>query len=104
MATSYSDISTLNDDCQRIAADSRARVDEKKTDIGWLGAFWGAGKNSGYNVAGLSVILCLLVGLFCIIWNIVKGNGGIGDTWNQLSSIITLALGYLFGSKSQDKS
>ena len=99
MATSYSDIVALNDECQKIVADSRTRLDEKRAEIGWLGLLFGAGKNSGYNVASLVTVLCICVGLLCMAWKIFKEKDSPYDVWGQLSPIITLSLGYLFGAK-----
>lgn len=100
MANNYGDIAALNDECQKIAVDSRSKVDEKKAEMGILGRLFGSSKNSAYNIACLTIVLCLLVGLGGMAINICKGAEVSLEPWKALTSVITLAFGYLFGIRN----
>ena len=100
MANNYSDILSLNDECQKLAINSQSRLDEKRVELGWLGRFFGSSKNSGYNIACVTITLCALVGLFCMVWLLVNEKENPYVVWDHLISVITLSLGYLFGVKS----
>ena len=100
MANNYGNISELNEECQKLAINTQSRLDEKKAELGWLGVVFGSNKNSGYNIACVTITLCATVGLFCVIRQVLNDKDNPFIIWDHLSSVITLSLGYLFGVKT----
>ncbi|GAB3803523.1 hypothetical protein GCM10028819_33570 [Spirosoma humi] len=91
-----------------LAVENKNAIDLIKIETGLLGRIWGNSKNIPHNVAGIVIILLLLSGSIytCVMYNVPsdKTNLSIKDFWSIISPIITLALGYLFGNKSESTS
>jgi hypothetical protein len=64
----------------------------RKIELGVLGKFFGDGSNTSTFIAFISILFCFIL----IIINLFVKVDGINST---SASIITLALGYLFGKK-----
>ena len=80
--------SARQDDPQKEAGEHEFEISKLKTEIGWIGKVIGAGDEKAGNIAFVMIA-------FCAIALILKDNPS-----TSLISIITLALGYLFGKKS----
>lgn len=77
---------------------------KQKTNLGWVGAVWGSRQEKPGNIAAIVALIILLF----IGWLIhfgMNSDGGfstVEDAVAVFSSILTLILGYLFGSSSSD--
>ena len=84
----------------RIYLVRRNPLDHKKTDLGYLGKFFGSPKNASLNIAGLVIIaLLLLIGFVYLKTGYIDENK---ELYAALTSLITLSLGYLFGVRGKD--
>ena len=73
-----------------------------KSELGWLGKVWGGKKEKPGNISGLLAFLCfgfLVVAFFFPFES--SSDFGYKDMFFGLLSIITLILGYLFGSNDR---
>jgi hypothetical protein len=85
--------------------ESQNEIEKIKAERGWLGGLWGISSSIPNNLAALTIVVLLLMGMvytFCMM------NCGqdkiilsIKDFWAIISPLITLAVGYLFGDKSK---
>jgi hypothetical protein len=72
-------------------------LDYKKLEAGLLGKLFGTGDNAAKNIAGITIVA--LMGVF--IYLVIKGIDNYTDTVKTfIVPVITLALGYLFGTKN----
>ncbi|NML55775.1 hypothetical protein [Chryseobacterium cheonjiense] len=87
--------------------ESQSEAAAKAIDQGWLGKIWGNSLNAPNNIAGLTVICLILVGIiYTISTSQVKSedlNLSIKDFWAIITPLITLSIGYLFGDKRAKK-
>ena len=93
------------DDPQKEVGEHEYQIDKLRTEIGWIGKIIGAADEKAGNIAFLVIASCfvILIIIFAsIYWNPPSTQGqedfaaGISTA---LISIITLALGYLFGKQ-----
>lgn len=87
----------------RLAADEEKMFAHEENmqnaQLGWIGKFWGAKAEKPGNV---SAIVALLLAIYLGVLIFVFPDSSIfGDVFAGLSSIITLILGYLFGSSDK---
>ena len=81
----------------------RRQADQRKfaAELGWVGKFFGGRQEKPGNISGLVILICfaLIAILICIRLTI-----GFEKTelFTALFGIITLTLGYLFGSNTKD--
>jgi hypothetical protein len=73
------------------------RSKEMDLEAGWLGKFFGSGKNAPLNIAGFVVVVLVIVGCVNLF---VQSNLPSGDYWKIIGPLITLVLGFLFGKGS----
>lgn len=72
----------------------------QNAQLGWIGRFWGAKTEKPGNVSALiALILSIYLGvlIFCI-----PNSERFDDVFGGLTSVITLILGYLFGSSDRN--
>ncbi|MFV0408401.1 MAG: hypothetical protein ACK5LJ_01480 [Paracoccus sp. (in: a-proteobacteria)] len=87
----------------RMAADEEKMFAHEENmqnaQLGWIGKFWGAKSEKPGNV---SAIVALLLAIYLGILIFAFPSSPIfGDVFAGLTSIITLILGYLFGSSDK---
>ena len=71
----------------------------RKLEIGWIGYPFGGGAEKANNVAMLTIFLCLAIAVgVCWRADLAKNADLFGKLVSPFLSIVTLALGYLFGS------
>lgn len=74
----------------------------KDKDLGWLGHFFGGRELTALNISGLLLIFLVL---FAVIFSLVllykeSKLDSIVTLWGIFTPLITLTLGYVFGSKN----
>ena len=80
----------------RLAADAEARGSQvTPLDLGWLGRVFGA-RYAATNIAGVAVAAATL--LLVLYWFVDGQHPASGQVVTGAFSLISLALGYLFGS------
>ncbi|PZO30963.1 MAG: hypothetical protein DCF13_01910 [Flavobacteriaceae bacterium] len=80
-----------------------AEVHER--ELGKLGKFFGSGDTVKMNIAGITILILLVIGVSYTVAALLcdeKNSKAVGiiDFWGILTPIITLSLGFIFG-KSQ---
>ena len=89
------------------ALDSQNDIEKIKTERGFLGSIWGSSEKIPNNIAALSIVVLLFAGLAYTYNNLGISNEKISlstkDFWAIISPLITLAIGYLFGDKTNNK-
>ena len=87
----------------RMAADEEKMFAHEENmqnaQLGWVGKFWGAKSEKPGNVSAIvALLLAIYLGvlIFCF-----PDSEIFGDVFGGLTSIITLILGYLFGSSDK---
>ena len=78
----------------RMLLDQGAPSTPSRQDLGWLGAVFG-GHFASSNIAGLVIVVALLL-LIAVAW--AGDYETAGEVVTGALSLITLALGYLFGA------
>lgn len=76
----------------------------QETQLGWVGKVWGSRSEKPGNISAIvAIILVLYMGILmgASLWGEAKALAEIQDTLSMLSSIVTLILGYLFGSNDR---
>lgn len=73
----------------------------KKMDLeaGWLGQYFGTGKNAPLNIAGLLVLLLVGSGIAVLF---LPSTIPADKYWNIIVPLLTLVLGYIFGKGSKE--
>lgn len=83
---------------------TKITYEDKKNERGWLGRFFGSGKHSPNNIAGLLIILLLLIAVsyttYMLIYKPETTHSNVLDFWGIITPLITLSMGYLFGNSS----
>lgn len=77
--------------------------EERRLEMGWIGRAFGSVQDKPGNIAGASIVvsLVILLLLFWISYFYPNANDvPVGELMALFGSIITLALGYLFGKGS----
>lgn len=78
--------------------------EEKKSERGWLGRFFGSGIHSPNNIAGLLILVLLFIAVcytaFMLVYEPKTTHSNVLDFWGIITPLITLSLGYLFGKSS----
>ncbi|WP_424974282.1 hypothetical protein [Dinoroseobacter sp. S124A] len=73
-----------------------------KNELGWLGKPFGGRKEKPGNISGLVIVACFLL---LLVAYLKPPSEGLGMTFEQmflgLISVVTLILGYLFGSNDR---
>jgi len=83
--------------------DKTFEQDKRDQELGMLGKFFGASDFVKINIAGLSILILVLSGIFytvCILFATLTSNSkaiGIVEFWSIITPIITLSLGFIFG-------
>lgn len=67
-------------------------------DAGWLGKIFGGSENAPTNISGMVIGLLIAAGV-CTIF--VNAKMEPVEYWTKVTPMITLALGYLFGTRHQ---
>ncbi|TKG94112.1 hypothetical protein EYV94_15290 [Puteibacter caeruleilacunae] len=77
-------------------------------ELGWLGKIFGGRELTASNISGALIILLLIIGVtltcFLIFCSKPEDDISIEGIWSILTPIITLTLGYVFGSKPEKTS
>lgn len=77
----------------------------RKLEIGWVGWPFGGGAEKSANIAMLTIFICLAIaGAICYHVDLVKNPDLFSKIVSPFLSIITLALGYIFGSSNKGDS
>lgn len=87
----------------RMAADEEKMFAHEENmqnaQLGWIGKFWGAKAEKPGNVSAIvALLLAIYLGVLIFVF---PGSEKFGDVFGGLTSIITLILGYLFGSSDK---
>jgi len=95
-----------SDDIQARKESESFELASKRLDLesGWVGKIWGNDNNAPMNIAGTLAMVSLLLGLVFTATNF--GCSDVKDKyyiWSVLSPIITTALGFIIGKKSNGK-
>ena len=84
--------------------------DTLNINLGWVGRFFGGNKNISHNIVAILISLLLLfdiissVGIYCWGKEIDESKLDlIKIIWGESAPLITLALGYIFGKKSNSE-
>ena len=74
----------------------------KKKELGWFGIFFGGKELISLNISGMLIIFLLITGLLLSykIYNDKTDLDSVVKIWGIITPIITLTLGYIFGSKN----
>lgn len=72
---------------------------KQRNTLGWLGRIWGAKIEKPGNISGLIAIVIVLYMGYHIFQNL--GEPAFNDVLYPLTGILTLILGYLFGSSDK---
>jgi hypothetical protein len=76
-------------------------LNKQNLQKGWIGAFMGTGSEKSGNAAIIVIVLCFIfIGCSAGIFKFDKQFDDFFKFLTSMLSIVTLALGYLFGSKS----
>lgn len=81
--------------------DGHVRMEQTKVDRGKLGHWLGSTQNVPANIAGIIAILAAVVMIFSVAYWAGTSDFTHKDAVAALSSLVTLALGYLFGRASK---
>jgi hypothetical protein len=73
--------------------------DPRSKGIGWLGQIFGTVSEKPGNIAGIAVVASILIIALMIFFGPKGGNVPEGQLYTLFGSIITGALGYLFGKR-----
>ena len=73
-----------------------------KSELGWLGRPFGGRNEKPGNISALVIVFCF-VAMACVYFLPHEMEHGITirDAWQTLMSVVTLILGYLFGSNDR---
>ncbi|WP_139250791.1 hypothetical protein [Palleronia salina] len=87
----------------RMAADEERMFAHEENmqnaQLGWIGQFWGAKAEKPGNVSAIvALLLAIYLGVLIFFF---PDSSIFGDVFAGLTSIITLILGYLFGSSDK---
>lgn len=76
----------------------------KNKELGWFGIFFGGQELISLNISGMLIIFLLFIGfiLSCIIYNDKTDLDNVVKIWGIITPIITLTLGYVFGSNNNN--
>lgn len=74
------------------------KIDLQKLELGFLGQFFGSGAKAGTNIAGFTAGIAFLL----VAVTFFKEMQEVGTIRSALTSIITSALGYIFGASRKD--
>lgn len=87
----------------RMAADEEKMFSHQENmqnaQLGWIGKIWGAKSEKPGNVS--AIIAILLAGYLGVLIFYQPDNARFDDIFTGLTSIVTLILGYLFGSSDR---
>ncbi|MCY4300348.1 MAG: hypothetical protein OXC68_01250 [Aestuariivita sp.] len=73
-----------------------------KSELGWLGRLFGGRKEKPGNISGLALVACFAFLLIAYIYPSTEGSGVTFERiFAGLLSVVTLILGYLFGSNDR---
>jgi hypothetical protein len=86
--------------------DSESKHTQLKIKAGWLGSFFGDGKNVGLYIVGLiSLILLLTATIYTFIPDGYKSQTFSAEKlWNIVLPVITTLIGYIFGFNNNSNS
>ena len=73
------------------------RIELQKLELGYLGKFFGSGSKAGTNIAGITAVVALV--LFVLTFFLKVDD--VGAVRSGMLSIVTSALGYIFGAASK---
>jgi hypothetical protein len=75
-----------------------------KSELGWLGKPFGGKSEKPGNISALVIVLCFGA-MFSVYFFPRELGGGISlkEAWQSIMSVVTLILGYLFGSNERAK-
>ena len=83
---------------------TKITYEDKKSERGWLGRFFGSGTHSPNNIAGLLIVLLLLIAVsytaYMLFYEPEATHSNVLDFWGIITPLITLSMGYLFGKSS----
>lgn len=93
-----------NKELAKQVLDNEMESNKIKLERGWLGSVWGNSEKIPNNLAALTICVLLLTGVFYtwLVCSLPTENISlpIKDFWAIISPLITLAIGYLFGNKT----
>ena len=82
---------------EEASSDTREAIEEHH--MGWLGRFWGGGKEKTGNITGAVLFLSFLSLLLFMFFDVSVDKDLLRYAVSGVISIITLSLGYLFGRR-----
>lgn len=74
------------------------RTKEMELEAGWLGKFLGSPQRAASSIAWVMIFLLICSGILTLFFNCAINAS---EYWKIIAPLITLALGYLFGRKSE---
>jgi hypothetical protein len=73
-----------------------------KRELGWLGIPFGGRSEKPGNISALVIVLCFAAMFAVYFWPGQLGSGiSLKEAWQSIMSVVTLILGYLFGSNER---
>lgn len=87
----------------RKEADAFAHEQENfRKELGWLGKPFGGRSEKPGNISALVIVLCFAAMAIVYLDPLRLGSGiSVKEAWQSLMSVVTLILGYLFGSNDR---
>lgn len=79
--------------------------EKSKNELGTLGKFFGSGNSISKNIAGLTIIVLLSIGIIYTLIFLFKEQRAtdisIKEFWGVILPLLTLTIGYLFGKSKE---
>ena len=75
-----------------------AEAQQQVRETGALGRVFGSKENAPHNIVATVVILLIVFGILYSVLPVDKSTFSAKEAWTIITPIITLALGYLFGT------
>lgn len=81
---------------------NKHNIEIKNKELGWFGIFFGGKELISLNISGMLIIFLIITGLIMSfkIYKEPKDLDNVVKVWGIITPIITLTLGYIFGSKN----
>lgn len=87
-------------DIDKLIVDGNKKISERSIEVGYIGKIVGSSSEKPGNIAAISIIASFLIIVGLIFF---KKDAFDAEVFLAILSIITLALGYLFGHGSSKK-
>ena len=93
--------SSSSEDLAKLEAQLLNSHQNFQSELGWIGKVIGGRSEKPGNIS-LIVLVLVIIAIFCLFFMPVNEAVDIGNLSGGLLSIVTLVLGYLFGSNDKD--